>query len=282
MGEPMTEFVVFPELEKCGRLGNTLHQIASTVGLARKHGLRPLFPAEYSYRPYFSIPDEFFAPRNVLVQTSHVHAASLVPHLDPRTAIYLQDLSLWADVADEVRAMFEPSDRAKEELIRGGDVRGSLALHIRRGDNLVQQEFYPVAPLEFWLAAVDQYPPRQPIRLYSDDMEWCITVLAPALEAMGRHPVLGAGHLVSKPRLKEHEQGYWSETATDWIDLLLLARNEHYVIANSSFGWWGAWLSRSKDVHYQWPFYGPRLSVEHGGYADATLMMPPEWKRLPL
>jgi hypothetical protein len=276
----MTEFVIFPDLEKCGRLGNQLHQIAGTLGLARARGLRPLFPAEWSYRPYFSVPDEMFAPRDVLIRTSSVHAASLVPHLDPRTAIYLQDISLWSHVAEEVRELFVPSHLAATVALGNGNFlpREFGALHVRRGDNLVQQDFYPVAPLEWWLAAADLLVDR-PLALVSDDMDWLATDLWPALAARGH-----AINIVrnGRPRLKEHEPGYWDGEPTDWIDLFRLTQCGAFVISNSSFGWWGAWLSRSDEVYYQWPFYGPRLAVENGGYCDASLMMPPEWKRLPL
>lgn len=274
----MADVLAFPELERIGRLGNQLFEIAGTVGLARRHGMEPRFPSRWSYRPYFSVPDEYFADEPGL------HPCSLpdVEHLDPRTRIYLQDPSLWADIADEVRAMFARSETAEHELSNLEPLHDHAVLHVRRGDNLVQQDFYPVASLAWWSDAAARIAPQLPLRIVSDDVAWCEQVLAP--EVMYSRI---EGHVCwegsSRPRLKEHEPGYWGETPTDWRDLFRLAEcSGPFVISNSTFGWWGAWLSGAADVSYQWPFYGPRLDVANGGYCDASLMFPPTWRRLPL
>ena len=34
----------------------------------------------------------------------------------------------------------------------------------------------------------------------------------------------------------------------DYISLILMARCDHSVIANSSFSWWGAWLGETLDT----------------------------------
>ena len=32
-----------------------------------------------------------------------------------------------------------------------------------------------------------------------------------------------------------------------YLDMYLMSRCRHYIIANSSFSWWGAWLGASRD-----------------------------------
>ena len=39
-----------------------------------------------------------------------------------------------------------------------------------------------------------------------------------------------------------------SESGDQYIDMCLMTLCQHHIIANSSFSWWGAWLSDSDDV----------------------------------
>lgn len=40
---------------------------------------------------------------------------------------------------------------------------------------------------------------------------------------------------------------YVSGLYEDWIDLLMMSKCNHAIIANSSFSWWGAWLIENED-----------------------------------
>jgi hypothetical protein len=39
-----------------------------------------------------------------------------------------------------------------------------------------------------------------------------------------------------------------SESDDSYIDLCLMSLCSKHIIANSSFSWWGAWLSKSNEV----------------------------------
>jgi hypothetical protein len=49
------------------------------------------------------------------------------------------------------------------------------------------------------------------------------------------------------------------------------------VVPNSTFGWWGAWLSRDPAPRYPTPWFGPALQPDH----DASLMFPAKWVPVP-
>jgi hypothetical protein len=99
----------------------------------------------------------------------------------------------------------------------------SVAIHVRRGD-YPQTGFLVDLPPGYYVRAVrlvrEQVPDAR-LYLFSDDIQWCRERLAGPL---GAEPVQIAG-------------------GTHHDDLALMARCRHHVIANSTFGWWGAWLA---------------------------------------
>jgi hypothetical protein len=272
----MPKYITFSALERAGRLGNQLWQIAATLGLARKHGLEPRFP-KWSYRPYFSVPDEYFQP--IPPGEPCIESPTLVTWMDPRTVTYLQDVSLFADVADEVRAIFKPSPIARERMDRLGRPTNPLVVHVRRGDNVTQPDHYPMPSLRYYSSLINTCPVR-PVEIFSDDFRWCSDVLLSEIRKFSDQSVRVYQGV---PRPKEHEPNYWTVEPLDWLDLLLMADagpDAAFVISNSTFSWWGAWLSGSKDIVYPKPWYGKMMDVRQQGYCDASLMFPANWREV--
>lgn len=79
-------------LGMAGRLGNQLHQIAATYGIAADRGTQPLFRRDWAYRSYFSLPDSWFASRFAVIRARYATQAAVVIPADWR--IYLQNLDL--------------------------------------------------------------------------------------------------------------------------------------------------------------------------------------------
>lgn len=127
---------------------------------------------------------------------------------------------------------FSKSKKPVAEEIKASE--GSIALQIRRGDyvtHAASSKFHGVMPLDYYYKAIKLIVkkvdnPR--IFVISDDPGWCKKNLK--LD----HPIIFVDHI----------------PGTGQEDMHLMSLCKHQIIANSSYGWWGAWLNsnRSKIV----------------------------------
>jgi len=137
------------------------------------------------------------------------------------------------EMEGEIRAAFT----FKEELLNEGtrqwaaEIGGrknSCSLHVRRGDFLLHpmwqgictEEYYDkaIARMRALAGEVDMY-------VFSNDIAWCKEKFGDC----GFHYI-------------ECNSG-----ADSWQDMYLMSLCHHHINANSSFSWWGAWLSRFND-----------------------------------
>ncbi|MFH5955214.1 alpha-1,2-fucosyltransferase, partial [Clostridium perfringens] len=86
--------------------------------------------------------------------------------------------------------------------------------------------------------------------IFSDDLEWCKS------EFVG-------------------DQFHFSEERDPVKDLGNFISCSNHIIANSSFSWWGAWLSPYKDKKVIAPrnWFGPKLAPTH----NTKDLLPPNW-----
>ena len=107
----------------------------------------------------------------------------------------------------------------------------SVSVHIRHGDyatNPAYREIYGLLSRQYYERALSLLRERfQSLRLFvfSDD------------------PAAGREWDV----LSQHETHFVTGLES-WEDLELMRQCDHHVIANSSFSWWGAWLSASQGL----------------------------------
>lgn len=107
--------------------------------------------------------------------------------------------------------------------------QNSVSLHIRRGDYINSNNlkiFGKVCTIEYYLNAINKIEKlvqNPTFYIFSNDVTWV------------------------KQNLHRPNMVYISNNKkiNSWIDLLLMTECKHHIIANSSFSWWGSWLSKT-------------------------------------
>jgi Glycosyl transferase family 11 len=270
--DPVT--ISYPELSRAGRLGNQLWEIASTYGIACGQLDDPSFPA-WDYQPYFSCPDEWFG------NCRGTPATNFVSYMDPRARGYLQDYNLFKGVEKQVKQYFQPSPEAIEILGAhfvdyGFDsmVGPRISVHIRRGDNVTHPSgYHPLRSWDYYRSALDLTSPDGSIVVFSDDPKWCDENFE---KETGRKPALVFEAAGPRPREYADRAAYENAPVLDWIDLQLMAGCDEHILSNSTYAWWGAFLSNNPSPIYPSNWFGWRVSE----FTDASIMFPESWREV--
>lgn len=118
----------------------------------------------------------------------------------------------------------EPSNLFQKE---GNSQVEHVAVHVRRGDYLNSKNIniHGVCDEKYYKSAISllrkELDAPQFI-FFSDDIVWCKKTF--------------------------NNQGYkFSEKKDDWIDLLRMKSCDHFIISNSTYSWWAAWLNDNEN-----------------------------------
>jgi hypothetical protein len=149
---------------------------------------------------------------------------------------YWQNELYFKRYSDEIRRLSElkcPSGKRFQDigkLIK--KKRCPISVHIRRGDYAAHPEILAIhglCPPQYYYKALQMLQERLSdihLFLFSDDIAWVKT----------HFDVQGLPCDIVEPSHSDPQD-----------DLLLMSWCKHHIIANSSFSWWGAWLSPSPD-----------------------------------
>ncbi len=156
--------------------------------------------------------------------------------LKPKDKIYLegywQSPQYFDAIKDVIRQDFtfkENINEMNKDLAKQIEVTQSVAIHIRRGDFLTNQLHntfemsYIHNAIQFIVSKLGE---NIKLFIFSDDLDWCkmnLTFIYPEL------------------------QRYYCDGGGTKEDLHLMSLCKYFIIANSSFSWWAAWLSNYKN-----------------------------------
>lgn len=235
--------ITYRELGRYGRAGNQLFQIASTIGIAVHNGYDYAFPAwiNYDHRDRFkskedpNVYEHFLNPLPYTDQNYPEHYIEWgyhgLDHPDNRSYLgHLQSPKYFDHCKDLIKHYFTPKKPFPPSEC--------TAVHLRCGD--YGSDYHPIQPLSYYQDAMKLV--EGPYLIFSDEPQ-------KAKELFG-------------PDFEYDESDYLTA-------LFRMMSCKRFIIANSTFSWWPAYLSVGKTVAPQM-WFGPRarhLSVKDL-YAD--------------
>jgi hypothetical protein len=137
----------------------------------------------------------------------------------------------------------------------------AVALHVRRGDYLRPHvaQLLPPLSLDYYKRAIEQVIESQYNRIFfyifSDDTEWCRQTFS----------ALDFPHTVVPNKFENHP----------FADFQLMTHCKHFIIANSTFSWWGAWLGAAPDKQVWAP--ARWYATAELNQQKRTKLVPQEW-----
>jgi hypothetical protein len=222
-----------------GGLGNQLFQAAFGVALKRRFGVEVLYHYEKDGLGRELLLDHFPA---LEFQRSTIDASDKVPAIDerdlPPSAVssvlekhasvifngYWQDEGYFFGEESAIRAAFQQqTDRGSIALGEQLRAEGAIGIHVRRSEygqrGLAKVSYYRDA-----IEAIRREMGERRAICFNDEPVFCGAVFR---------------HMPNFVVVKGGPQ-------TTLRDFYLLSRCAHFVIANSSFSWWAAWLGANE------------------------------------
>ena len=146
-----------------------------------------------------------------------------IPYYNPlKLTGYFQNELYFKDFESQIKQLFSIEDSCIHYINnKYGDIlgKGSMSIHIRRGDYLMLPE-HPVCNLDYYseaMGVVQKQDRISNILIFSDDIEWC------------------------KANITDFQDKItYVEDEEDYIELWMMSLCNHNIIANSTFSWWGA------------------------------------------
>ena len=135
----------------------------------------------------------------------------------------LQSTKWFDHIEDSIREDFEFKNdiyNPCKEMI--DTVDNPIALHVRRGDYITNADNHPPCTKEYYDNALSKFDADRNVVVFSDDPEWCGTEFP-------------------------DDRFLISEGGDNLADLCMMSMCSDFIIANSSFSWWGSWLSKNPD-----------------------------------
>ena len=228
----LNEDFIMPSLG--GRLGNNLFMIANAYARAMDENRQLVIPANQVGHTNDFI-NNIFRKLDFLID----HPNDIISNKVTVYTGYFQDETYFNKYSEAIKSLFSPTkefiNRIRTEIPVIFEKKVTV-VNVRRGDYLHYPNYHPTVSPEYIIKALNQIPTTEHVLVASDDIPWC------------KENIKGTkGVITYLEGWKSHEQ------------LWIMSMCHNFVISNSSFSWWAAYLSRypGKIVIAPETWFGP-------------------------
>lgn len=230
-----------------GRLGNNLFQIATVISLSKKIGVDFIFPelTHAGHRGDIPVNLDMFnynfkrgtCEVNVEYNEKNFEYIEIIPYDKLRIGGFFQSWKYFEDIKSQLLSLyFIPSDKVVQSLSKYNISSNSLGISVRRGDYLMLQHNHCVLDVSYYQEVINKYftDNIDQIFIFSDDLDWCKSVFGSEVTYV--HDDIGT-------------------------QLFLMSKMKHFIMSNSTFAWWGAYLNQNNGIIVAPdPWFGPSNS----------------------
>jgi len=293
----------FITAEIMGGLGNQLFQIFTLLAYSFRQKIPFYFSTEpihhgqrkktYWDTPLLDLLKEFVktpplqAPPQI-IREQNFHYQPLLVLSDEHIKLfgYFQSFKYFEDQKSSIfqlLKMDETQAAMKEKSNNTYDYENTIAVHFRVGDYVQLQAYHPLMTLEYYTAALNQFLKDQaqtqdqsptPAKIWQllyfceeNDQSYVETQMIKKLQ---ENPDFKDKFIF---KCIDHQ-------LSDWEQMIVMSLCKHQVIANSSFSWWGAYLSSCRErvqskVYYPTTWFGRSM-----GHKNMSDLFPPDWTKI--
>jgi hypothetical protein len=151
-----------------------------------------------------------------------------------------------------------------------------ISMHFRLGDYKVKKDFHPVLSISYYIHALRHIADYVSEDLSKNIPKRNIRVLY-FCEKEDNADVSEKIKILTK-QFPFFEFVKVDDNIVDWKQMLLMSLCDHHIIANSTFSWWGAYLSETdnRKICYPTKWFGPKLA-QH----NVKDLFPISWTPIP-
>lgn len=248
-------------------LGNKMFKVAAGLGLAKKHGVKAVFPDLYhkNHKDFsetvFRNLDHNMGDDSFITSSFKWYRSGFceIPYTKPGLNL-LGDFQSWKFfdfMRSEIVEALGPDEKTMSQIENSEyhhlvKKKNTTAIHVRRGDYVKHPDQYKLVDIDYVKKSQLEFKGQQFI-IFSDDIQWC------------------------KKNINFNSDDVFVESQTEIFDLYLMSMMKNQIISNSTFSWWAAYLNTNKNKKVISPseWYGKTLK-KSGYYTDEELIKK-EW-----